>query len=54
LILIFYLIKVSPNGNIYLKKNIRRGALSKMLSEILETRVLVKSTMKELDFIKVK
>jgi len=45
-------ITVSPNGNIYLKKNIRRGALSKMLSEILETRVLVKSTMKELDFIK--
>jgi len=37
----------------YLKRSIRRGALSKMLSEILETRVLVKSSMKELSFIKV-
>ncbi|ORX46867.1 DNA/RNA polymerase, partial [Piromyces finnis] len=45
-------INISPNGNMYLKKNIRKGALSKMLSEILETRVLVKSAMKELSFIK--
>ncbi|ORY22294.1 DNA/RNA polymerase, partial [Neocallimastix californiae] len=45
-------VTISPNGNLYLKRNIRRGALSKMLSEILETRVLVKNTMKELNFIK--
>jgi DNA polymerase zeta len=39
-------INVSPNGMMYIKPAIRKSLLAKMLSEILETRVMVKSGMK--------
>ena len=37
---------IAPNGIIYAKPNIRKSLLAKMLGEILETRVMVKSGMK--------
>lgn len=37
---------VSPNGLIYAKQHLRRSLLAKMLSEILNTRVMVKQGMK--------
>lgn len=39
-------INIAPNGIIYAKPNIRKSLLAKMLGEILETRVMVKSGMK--------
>ena len=39
-------INVSPNGMMYVKPEMRKSLLAKMLSEILETRVMVKSGMK--------
>ncbi|KAF5878796.1 putative dna polymerase delta catalytic subunit protein [Botrytis fragariae] len=39
-------INVAPNGIMYAKPNIRKSLLAKMLGEILETRVMVKSGMK--------
>lgn len=39
-------INIAPNGIMYVKNHIRRSLLAKMLSEILETRVMVKSGMK--------
>lgn len=39
-------INIAPNGVIYAKPEIRRSLLAKMLGEILETRVMVKSGMK--------
>lgn len=39
-------INVAPNGIMYVKTEIRKSLLAKMLSEILETRVMVKSGMK--------
>ncbi|RMZ88497.1 hypothetical protein DV736_g4272, partial [Chaetothyriales sp. CBS 134916] len=39
-------INVAPNGIMYAKPTIRKSLLAKMLSEILETRVMVKSGMK--------
>jgi DNA polymerase zeta len=39
-------INISPNGMMYVKPEIRKSLLAKMLSEILETRVMVKSGMK--------
>ncbi|KAI9825156.1 MAG: DNA polymerase zeta [Phylliscum demangeonii] len=39
-------INISPNGMLYVKPNIRKSLLAKMLGEILETRVMVKSGMK--------
>lgn len=39
-------INVAPNGMMYAKTAIRKSLLAKMLSEILETRVMVKSGMK--------
>ncbi|KAG8534241.1 uncharacterized protein KY384_001085 [Bacidia gigantensis] len=39
-------INVAPNGILYVKPRIRKSLLAKMLSEILETRVMVKSGMK--------
>lgn len=38
--------KVSPNGLMYAKQYLRRSLLAKMLTEILETRVMVKQGMK--------
>ncbi|KAL9114223.1 MAG: hypothetical protein Q9227_001645 [Pyrenula ochraceoflavens] len=39
-------INIAPNGIMYAKTQVRRSLLAKMLSEILETRVMVKSGMK--------
>ncbi|CAO3587088.1 unnamed protein product [Absidia cylindrospora] len=40
-------LNVSPNGVAFVKPNIRKGLLGKMLSELLETRVMVKTSMKD-------
>ncbi|KAI5797011.1 hypothetical protein FPQ18DRAFT_386572 [Pyronema domesticum] len=37
---------VSPNGIMYVKPHIRKSLLAKMLSEVLDTRVMIKSRMK--------
>lgn len=39
-------INIAPNGVMYVKPEIRKSLLAKMLGEILETRVMVKSGMK--------
>ena len=39
-------INIAPNGIMYAKPHIRKSLLAKMLGEILETRVMVKSGMK--------
>ncbi|KAF1344953.1 hypothetical protein BDV97DRAFT_362890 [Delphinella strobiligena] len=39
-------VNISPNGMMYVKTEMRKSLLAKMLSEILETRVMVKSGMK--------
>jgi DNA polymerase zeta len=39
-------INIAPNGIMYTKPTIRKSLLAKMLGEILETRVMVKSGMK--------
>ncbi|KGO75272.1 C4-type zinc-finger of DNA polymerase delta [Penicillium italicum] len=39
-------INISPNGMMYAKQEVRQSLLAKMLSEILETRVMVKNGMK--------
>ncbi|RKF64936.1 DNA polymerase zeta catalytic subunit [Erysiphe neolycopersici] len=39
-------INISPNGMMYVKHTIRKSLLAKMLGEILETRLMVKSGMK--------
>ncbi|RYP82523.1 hypothetical protein DL769_001629 [Monosporascus sp. CRB-8-3] len=40
-------INVAPNGMMYCKPEIRKSLLAKMLTEILETRLMVKSGMKQ-------
>ncbi|XP_022788883.1 DNA polymerase zeta catalytic subunit-like isoform X1 [Stylophora pistillata] len=40
-------IHVSPSGVAFVKSNIRRGILPSMLEEILETRIMVKASMKK-------
>ncbi|KAI9841878.1 MAG: DNA polymerase zeta [Sclerophora amabilis] len=40
-------INIAPNGIMYVKPETRKSLLAKMLGEILETRVMVKSGMKE-------
>ncbi|KAH9883644.1 DNA polymerase family B [Xylariomycetidae sp. FL2044] len=40
-------INIAPNGIMYCKTEIRNSLLAKMLTEILETRVMVKSGMKQ-------
>jgi DNA polymerase zeta len=40
-------INIAPNGMMYAKPHIRKSLLAKMLVEILETRVMVKSGMKQ-------
>lgn len=37
---------VSPNGFLFVKHQVRRSLLAKMLSELLDTRVMVKASMK--------
>lgn len=39
-------INIAPNGMMFVKPEMRKSLLAKMLSEILETRVMVKSGMK--------
>ncbi|KAH8925504.1 hypothetical protein BT69DRAFT_1318197 [Atractiella rhizophila] len=39
-------VNISPNGMIFVKSHVRKSLLSKMLSEILDTRVMVKGAMK--------
>lgn len=39
-------VNISPNGMIYVKSEVRKSLLARMLSEILETRVMVKGGMK--------
>lgn len=39
-------INIAPNGIMYVKPEVRKSLLAKMLGEILETRVMVKSGMK--------
>ncbi|GAB0133099.1 hypothetical protein EsDP_00001515 [Epichloe bromicola] len=39
-------INIAPNGMMYVKTDIRKSLLAKMLTEILETRVMIKSGMK--------
>ncbi|THW91666.1 putative DNA polymerase zeta catalytic subunit [Aureobasidium pullulans] len=39
-------LNISPNGMMYVKPEMRKSLLAKMLGEILETRVMVKSGMK--------
>lgn len=38
---------VSPNGVMFVKHEIRKGLLGKMLQELLDTRVMVKKSMKD-------
>ncbi|RAR07607.1 DNA polymerase zeta catalytic subunit [Stemphylium lycopersici] len=40
-------INIAPNGMMYVKPEMRKSLLAKMLGEILETRVMIKSGMKE-------
>jgi DNA polymerase zeta len=40
-------INITPNGMMYTKPDIRKSLLAKMLTEILETRVMIKSGMKQ-------
>ncbi|KAK3336995.1 hypothetical protein B0T19DRAFT_454588 [Cercophora scortea] len=40
-------INIAPNGVMYTKTEVRKSLLAKMLTEILETRVMVKSGMKQ-------
>ncbi|KAK3695542.1 hypothetical protein B0T22DRAFT_455554 [Podospora appendiculata] len=40
-------INIAPNGVMYAKTEVRKSLLAKMLTEILETRVMVKSGMKQ-------
>lgn len=37
---------VSPNGMMFVKPEVRKGLLGKMLTELLDTRVMVKQAMK--------
>ena len=37
---------VSPNGVVFVKDHVRRGVMPRMLEEILNTRVMVKKSMK--------
>ncbi|KAG8935896.1 DNA polymerase zeta [Tulasnella sp. 418] len=39
-------VTIAPNGIMYTKKHVREGLLGRMLTELLETRVMVKQAMK--------
>ncbi|KAI8909780.1 hypothetical protein EDD86DRAFT_190413 [Gorgonomyces haynaldii] len=39
-------VNISPNGTVFVNSKIRQGALGRMLTEILETRFMVKNSMK--------
>ncbi|XP_078322604.1 uncharacterized protein LOC111104775 [Crassostrea virginica] len=40
-------VTVSPNGVVFVKEHVRKGIISKMVEEILNTRIMVKKSMKE-------
>lgn len=40
-------INIAPNGMMYVKSEVRKSLLAKMLTEILETRIMVKNGMKQ-------
>ncbi|KAF8581637.1 hypothetical protein K439DRAFT_1635972 [Ramaria rubella] len=40
------LLTISPNGMLFVKPEVRRGLLGRMLTELLDTRVMVKQAMK--------
>ncbi|KAL7917619.1 hypothetical protein ACQKWADRAFT_317212 [Trichoderma austrokoningii] len=40
-------INIAPNGMMYVKPEVRKSLLAKMLTEILETRIMVKDGMKQ-------
>ncbi|KAL6882505.1 zeta catalytic subunit of dna polymerase [Trichoderma longibrachiatum] len=40
-------INIAPNGMMYVRAEVRKSLLAKMLTEILETRIMVKSGMKQ-------
>ena len=37
---------VSPNGVVFLKHHLRQGVLGRMLNEVLQTRIMIKQSMK--------
>jgi len=39
-------VTISPNGFMFVKENVRKSLLAKMLAELLETRVMVKASMR--------
>jgi DNA polymerase zeta len=43
---ILHEIAVAPNGIMYVKPEVRKGLLARMLTELLDTRVMVKQAMK--------
>jgi DNA polymerase zeta len=40
-------INISPGGVVFLKNTLQRGILPQMLEEILNTRIMVKQSMKK-------
>jgi hypothetical protein len=40
-------ISISPGGIVFLKSSVKRGILPQMLEEILNTRIMVKQSMKK-------
>jgi hypothetical protein len=40
-------INISPGGVVFLKSTVKRGILPQMLEEILNTRIMVKQSMKK-------
>ncbi|CAI4053009.1 hypothetical protein SKDZ_16G1080 [Saccharomyces kudriavzevii ZP591] len=41
-------VSIAPNGVIYAKTSVRKSTLSKMLTDILDVRVMIKNTMNEI------
>ncbi|KNE69242.1 hypothetical protein AMAG_13625 [Allomyces macrogynus ATCC 38327] len=39
-------VRVSPNGIVFVKEHVRKSTLAQMLTELLDTRVMVKNSMK--------
>ncbi|KAI6031825.1 hypothetical protein BKA83DRAFT_90935 [Pisolithus microcarpus] len=42
-------VAIAPNGMIYVKPTVRQGLLGRMLTELLDTRVMVKQAMKSVE-----